>query len=193
MGIIDDPMDTTYSVQFPLHPTCPQPSGFSGITLLLNISSGQTALNVVEKAGDLNQNLTFTVINYYGLFYHIRSINTAAQAGACMWCVKYSPTLDSSVPGYPLTVALNDFTIPVDNGMLILEYTTECSTAQKSLSRGIITEEVWLGSRRARMSWRQEEYSVLRIAVGVVVGLIVVGAVTIAWHYCCTAGHGKQS
>ncbi len=185
-------MKITYNVSFPLHPTCRQPaaSGFSGITLPLNISSGQTALNVVEKAADLNRDLTFTVINYYGVAYYIRSINTATQAGACKWCVKYSPTVDGSVPGYALTVPLNDFTIPVDKGMLILEYTTECSTAQESLSRGIITEEV---SRRARMSWRQEEYSVLRIAVGVVVGLIVVGAVTIAWHYCCTAGHGKQS
>ncbi len=169
MIIIDNPMKTTYTVQFPLHPTCPQPSSFSGITLLLNISSGQTALNVVERACDLNLHLTFTVINHHGLFYHIRSIHSATQAGSCMWCVKYSPKSDGSVPSYPLTVALNDFTIPVDNGMLTLEYTTECNQAQKSLSRGIITEEVWLGSRHARKSWRKPKYSIIRNGVGVVV------------------------
>ena len=197
MDLIDNPMETTYSVQFPLHPTtCPQPSSFSGITLPLNISSGQTALNVVERGGDLNLHLTFTVINLNGLFYFIRSVNTATQAGSCIWCVKYSPTSDGSVPSYPLPVALNDFVIPVANGMLTLEYTTECNQAQKSLSQGIITEEVWLGSRRARMSWRKTEHSASKIPVGTIVGLIVVGAITIAvgaWYYCTAAGHSKQS
>ena len=154
------------------------------------ITSGQTALNVLESGADADPNRTFTLTNWFGLFYSVRSINTAIQSSSCQWCVKYSPTADESVPSYLLQVALNDFVIPIDGGLLTLEYTAQCNNAQDSLGKGIITDEVLLGSRkRHRSNHKQKQtccttetngYSISIYPLIIGGGLVTVGVVVSA-------------
>lgn len=157
MTLVKNPTTVNYTVSFPYQSTCPKPAAILDY-ILVNITSGQTALNVIEKAADSELTLAFTVHNWFGLFYSIRGVNTAYTNSDCQWCVKFSPS-DSSeglVPPYLLSVAPNDFTIPVFGGTLILEYTGVgmCNFAQNNLNKGIITKQILQGSKLYQKDFR---------------------------------------
>ena len=199
MDFINNPMVVTYAVTFP-SPTCPAPANFPPSEIFVNISSGQTALNVIESGADIDQSRTFTVNNFFGFFYSVRSINLAPTTSSCQWCFKYSPTADESVPSYFLNVAPNDFTIPVDGGRLTLEYraAATCNNAQNNLNQGVITDEVRLGSRHLHRHYREKhyqtvtedksihntvmiaDYSLIGIGVVLIIGVIIAGIVLAA-------------
>lgn len=151
MSLVSNPTTVNYTVSFPHQPTCPKPTSILD-NLLVNVTSGQTALNVMEKAADMEHSLAFTVHNWFGLFYSIRGINTAFTNSNCQWCIKFSPSSSTEglVPPYLLSVAPNDFTIPVFGGTLLLEYTGlgMCNFAQNNLNRGIISQQILQGSKQ---------------------------------------------
>ena len=164
--------------------TCPNPPNLLPGSIPVEIGIGQTALNIIEAGADISSNRTFIVMNIFGLFYTIRSINTAEMTSSCQWCVKYSPTADESVPSYLLTAAVNDFVIPVSGGVLTLEYTTECNDAQNGLNKGSITESVWLGSRKRHMFLQLKEagygffksFMIGIVAIGTLASVLAIGA-----------------
>ena len=92
--------------------------------LTLSIQAGGSALNVMERAADLDPTLHFTVSSTFGIFYFPKIIASVSEVSGCTWCLTYQPpnSQEIIVPG----INLQNFVIPVPESTLRMEYTPTC-------------------------------------------------------------------
>ena len=115
---------------------CSLSEGVSSIPatpLSVSVEPGSSALNVMERAADLDANLNFTVSNVFGLFYSPVTIAGTSISPQCLWCLTYHPHNSQEIVIPELD--LQNFVIPAPGTTLRMAYTSTCqSSFQTSLA-----------------------------------------------------------
>ena len=122
------------TAQCPLPPTLTIPS----TPYTVSIQAGGSALNVMERAADLNTLYTFSISSTFGVYYFAKTIAGVSETISCAWCLTYKPpnSSDIIVP----ESNLQNFVIPLPETTLRMEFTDSCqSSFQVAIARRNMT------------------------------------------------------
>ena len=126
-----------YGLAYPEPTQCPSPPSLLSSpplsTVSLSLTLGNSALNVMEAAANVESTYHYVVSNVFGKFYVIDSVSGAAVTQSCSWCAYFTPNGGSA---YLLTADINNFIVPISGGDLTLKYQQSCSVAQGDFNRG---------------------------------------------------------
>ena len=86
---------------------------------------GESALNIIESAMNLEPNYNVVLQNIFGTHYIVKSFNSHDIPG-CMWCPYFTPPAGSQ---YSLTATINNFIIPLTGGTLTYKYEQACGSS----------------------------------------------------------------
>ena len=113
-------------------------SSIPATPLTVSLQAGSSALNLMERATDLDSTLSFTVSNVFGIFYSPVTIADITIIPQCLWCLTYIP-FDSQDVVIP-EVGVQNFVIPGPGTTLRMAYTSTCqSSFQVALARHDMT------------------------------------------------------
>uniref|UniRef100_A0A1X7VI20 MACPF domain-containing protein n=1 Tax=Amphimedon queenslandica TaxID=400682 RepID=A0A1X7VI20_AMPQE len=98
---------------------------FPSTPLELSFRYGESALNVVETAMNIEPEYNVVLQNFFGIHYIVKSFGSHSVPG-CQWCPYFTPPGGSQ---YPLTATISNFIIPLTGGTLIYSYEQSCGSS----------------------------------------------------------------
>ena len=112
------------------------------LTISLTVPEGSSALSVLERGARTDPRRSFIAKNVFGFFYSIETIGSMNKTSSCQWYTLFSPS--NSVPASLINTDVNNYVIPVSNGMLTLQYCEHDprATLQNAINAGNITDEM---------------------------------------------------